>query len=177
MAENPEQVSGTNSVTIGLVKETAEGETRVGLIADSVKHLVGKGLNVVVEKGAGSGSSIADDEYAQQGATMVDSAADIYAASDVVVRVQAPSADRGELDHVKQGQMLVSFLAPLVNHDLNNKLAESGVTAMAVDAVPRISRAQSMDALSAMSSIGGYKAVLLAATNLPKLFPLLSTLR
>ena len=175
MAENPEQVSGAKSVTIGVVKETAAGETRVGLIPDSVKHLVGKGVDVVVEKGAGNGSSIADDEYTAQGATIVDSAADVFAAADVVVRVQAPSTDRGELDHVKQGQMLVSFLAPLVNHDLNNKLAESGVTAMAVDAVPRITRAQSMDALSAMSTIGGYKAVLLAADHLPKFFPLLMT--
>ena len=175
MAENPEQVSGANSVTIGVVKETAAGETRVGLIPDSVKHLVGKGINVVVEQGAGNGSSIADDEYTAQGATIADSAADVHATSDVVVRVQAPSPDRGELDHITQGQMLVSFLAPLVNHELNNKLAESGVTAMAVDAVPRITRAQSMDALSAMSTIGGYKAVLLAADHLPKFFPLLMT--
>src|SRR5690606_7029172 len=113
--------------------------------------------------------------YREQGATIVDSAAEVAAESDVVVRVQAPSPDRGELDHFKQEQMLVSFLAPLVNHDLNRKLAETGVTAMAVDAVPRISRAQSMDALSAMSSIAGYKAVLMAADTLPKLFPLLMT--
>lgn len=175
MAENPEQGNGANTVTIGVVKESAAGETRVGLIPDSVKHLVGKGLNVVVEKGAGNGSSIADDEYRQLGATIAETASDVYAASDVVVRVQAPSPERGELDHLRNEQILVSFLAPLVNHDLNTKLAESGVTAMAVDAVPRITRAQSMDALSAMSTIGGYKAVLLAADHLPKFFPLLMT--
>lgn len=175
MAENPEQGNGANTVTIGVVKETASGETRVGLIPDSVKHLVGEGLRVVVETGAGLGSSIADDEYRQQGATIADTTADVYAAADVVVRVQAPSADRGELDHLRQEQVLVSFLAPLVNHDLNRKLADSGATAMAVDAVPRITRAQSMDALSAMSTIGGYKAVLLSADHLPKFFPLLMT--
>ncbi len=175
MAENPEQVNGANSVTIGVVKETAAGETRVGLIPDSVKHLVGKGLKVVVEKGAGNGSSIADEEYTAQGATIADSSDEVFAQADIVVGVQAPSPDRGELDHVRHGQMLVSFLAPLVNHDLNRQLAESGVTAMAVDTVPRITRAQSMDALSAMSSISGYKAVLLAANHLPKFFPLLMT--
>lgn len=175
MAENPEQISGTNTVTIGVVKETATGETRVGLIPDSVKHLVGKGLNVVVEADAGAGSSIANEEFTAQGATIVDSAAEVHAKSDVVVRVQAPSPDRGELNDIKQGQILVSFLAPLVNHDLNSKLADAGATAMAVDAVPRITRAQSMDALSAMSTISGYKAVLLAADHLPKFFPLLMT--
>lgn len=175
MAENPEQGNGASTVTIGVLKESAPGETRVGLIPDSVKHLVGRNLNVVVEKGAGNGSSIADDEYVAQGATIVESATDVYASSDVVIRVQAPAEDRGELEHLRRDQILVSYLAPLVNHELNTKLAETGVTAMAVDAVPRITRAQSMDSLSAMSTISGYKAVLLAADHLPKFFPLLMT--
>lgn len=175
MAENPVQGNAANAVTIGVVKETASGETRVALIPDSVKHLVGKGVQVVVETSAGLGSSISDDQYRAEGATVVDSAAGVYDAADVVVRVQAPDASRGELQHLKRDQMLVSFLAPLVNHDLNRQLAETGVTAMAVDAVPRITRAQSMDALSAMSTIGGYKAVLMAADHLPKFFPLLMT--
>lgn len=175
MAENPVQGNGANTVTVGVVKESASGETRVGLIADSVKHLVGKGLNVVVEQGAGLGSSISDDEYREQGATVVDTPEGVYSASDIVIRVQAPSPERGELDHLRNGQVLVSYLAPLVNHDLNNKLAATGVTAMAMDSVPRITRAQSMDALSAMSNIAGYKAVLLSADYLPKFFPLLMT--
>lgn len=168
MAEN-------NATTIGVVKESVQGETRVGLIPDSVKHLIGKGLQVVVQAGAGEGSSISDSEYEQAGARIVPSLADVHQAADVVVRVQSPAPDRGELDGLKRDQILVSFLAPLVNHDLNRKLAETGVTAMAVDAVPRITRAQSMDALSAMSTIAGYKAVLLAAEKLPKFFPLLMT--
>ncbi len=172
MAENPERGAG---VTIGVVKESAPGETRVGLVPDSVAHLVGKGLTVVVESNAGMGSSIADDEYRDKGATIVGSAADVHAAADVVVRVQAPSPERGELGEIRPGQVMVSYLAPLVSHDLNRQLAASGVTAMAVDAVPRITRAQSMDALSAMSTIAGYKAVLLAADHLPKFFPLLMT--
>lgn len=174
MAENPEQGNGAK-VTIGVVKETASGETRVGLIPDSVAHLIGKGLNVIVESGAGMGSSIADDEYSAKGATIVHGSADVYAAADVVVRVQAPSPERGELDHLRRGQILVSYLAPLVNHELDRQLANTGVTAMAMDAVPRITRAQSMDALSAMGTISGYKAVLLAADHLPKFFPLLMT--
>ncbi len=168
MAEN-------NATTIGVVKESVPGETRVGLIPDSVKHLAGKGMQVVVQAGAGEGSSISDSEYEQAGARIVPSLADVHQAADVVVRVQSPAPDRGELDGLRRDQILVSFLAPLVNHDLNRKLAESGVTAMAVDAVPRITRAQSMDALSAMSTIAGYKAVLLAAEKLPKFFPLLMT--
>lgn len=171
MAENP----GRGSVTIGVVKESADGETRVALIPDSVKHLVGKGVGVVVESGAGLGSSISDDEYREHGATVAPSAASVYNAADVIVRVQAPAAERGEIDQLKRGQIVVSFLAPLFNHELNRQLAAAGVTAMAVDAVPRITRAQSMDALSAMSTIGGYKAVLLAADHLPKFFPLLMT--
>jgi H+-translocating NAD(P) transhydrogenase subunit alpha len=168
MAEN-------NATTIGVVKESVPGETRVGLIPDSVKHLTGKGMQVVMQAGAGENSSISDSEYEQAGARIVASLADVHQTADVVVRVQSPAADRGELDGLRHDQILVSFLAPLVNHDLNRKLAESGVTAMAVDAVPRITRAQSMDALSAMSTIAGYKAVLLAAEKLPKFFPLLMT--
>src|SRR5690606_12421871 len=109
MAENPVQGNAANAVTIGVVKETASGETRVALIPDSVKHLVGKGVQVVVETSAGLGSSISDDQYRAEGATVVDSAAGVYDAADVVVRVQAPDASRGELQHLKRDQMLVSF--------------------------------------------------------------------
>ena len=171
MAENPEN----NATTIGVVKESVPGETRVGLIPDSVKHLVGKGLQVVVQAGAGEGSSISDAEYEDAGARIVPSFADVHDAADVVVRVQAPAPDRGELEGLKRDQVLVSYLAPLVNHDLNRQIAATGVTAMAMDAVPRITRAQSMDSLSAMSTISGYKAVLMAAETLPKFFPLLMT--
>lgn len=167
------EVNHTAGVTIGVVKETAAGETRVGLIPESVKHLTGKGLAVVVQAGAGEGSSISDDEYVAQGASILPTAAEVYDAADVVIRVQAPADE--DLAAMKPEQILVSFLAPLFNHELNTKLAQAGVTAMAVDAVPRITRAQSMDALSAMASIGGYKAVLLAASHLPKFFPLLMT--
>lgn len=172
MAENAVANQATG-VTIGALKETAAGETRVSLIPDSVKHLVGKGLNVVIESGAGEGSSISDEEYRSQGATVVDSAADVIAAADVVTHVAVPT--EAEIAALKSGQVFVSFMAPLFRHELNTAAAEAGVTAMAVDAVPRTTRAQSMDALSAMASIGGYKAVLLAASHLPKFFPLLMT--
>ena len=175
MAEERNTNAAISGVTIGVVKESVPGETRVGLIPDSVKHLIGKNTNVIVQAGAGEGSSISDSEFEAAGARIVGSLADVHANADVVVRVLAPSPDRGELDGLKRDQVLVSYLAPLVNHDMNRQLAATGVTAMAVDAVPRITRAQSMDALSAMSTIAGYKAVILAAEKLPKFFPLLMT--
>ena len=175
MAEERSINAAPTGVTIGVVKESVPGETRVGLIPDSVKHLIGKGTNVIVQTGAGEGSSISDREFQAAGARVVGSLADVHASADVVVRVQSPAPDRGELEGLKRDQIVVSFLAPLVNHDMNRQLAATGVTAMAVDAVPRITRAQSMDALSAMSTIAGYKAVLLAAEKLPKFFPLLMT--
>ncbi len=161
-------------LTIGVPRETVEGEKRVGLIPESIGKLAGD-VDFVVEAGAGEGSSISDDEYREAGATVVPDAAAVFEQADLIVKVQAPQAGSGDVDRFREGQALISLLAPLVNHDLVQRLADKRVTAMAMDAVPRISRAQSMDALSAMSNIGGYKSVLLAANHLPKLFPLLMT--
>jgi len=160
-------------VTIGVLTESVAGETRVAMIPDTVRSLAPKGIDVVVQAGAGEGSSIHDDEYTAAGATVVPDAASVIERADIIARVQAPSQD--EVRQLRQGQTLISLLAPLSNHDLVRSLANQGVTALAMDAVPRITRAQSMDALSAMSTIGGYKAVLLAANALPKFFPLLMT--
>ncbi len=160
-------------VTIGVLTESVAGETRVAMIPDTVRSLAPKGIDVVVQAGAGEGSSIHDDEYTAAGATVVPDAASVIERADIIARVQAPSQD--EVRQLRQGQTLISLLAPLSNHDLVRSLADQGVTALAMDAVPRITRAQSMDALSAMSTIGGYKAVLLAANALPKFFPLLMT--
>jgi len=164
---------GQSPVTIGVPRELTPGEKRVSLIPETVSRLISGGASILAESGAGEGSSISDAEYADAGARIVPDAAALYEHADLVLKVQAPSPEEVAVLH--PGTTLVSFLAPLVNHDLVRALAEQSVTALAMDAVPRITRAQSMDALSAMSTIGGYKAALLAADHLPKFFPLLMT--
>jgi H+-translocating NAD(P) transhydrogenase subunit alpha len=166
--------SRTDRVTIGVPRETAAGETRVSLIPDTVRTLSAKGIDIVVQSGAGEGSSIHDDEYTAAGATVLPDAQAVYQQADIIIKVQGPNEGE-DVEQLRQGQILVSPLAPLSRHDMVRTMAERGVTTLAMDAVPRITRAQSMDSLSAMSTIGGYKAVLLAADHLPKFFPLLMT--
>jgi H+-translocating NAD(P) transhydrogenase subunit alpha len=160
-------------LTIGVPKEVVAREHRVSLIPETVSRLTASGVRVIVESAAGEGSSIADDDYAGAGATIAPDSRSLYEQANLIIKVQAPTDE--DVAALRPGTTLISFLAPLVSHDLVRALAERGVTSLAVDAVPRISRAQSMDALSAMSTIGGYKAVLMAANHLPKFFPLLMT--
>jgi NAD(P) transhydrogenase subunit alpha len=148
-------------VTIGVLTESVAGETRVAMIPDTVRSLAPKGIDVVVQAGAGEGSSIHDDEYTAAGATVVPDAASVIERADIIARVQAPSQD--EVRQLRQGQTLISLLAPLSNHDLVRSLADQGVTALAMDAVPRITRAQSMDALSAMSNGKNFGSALAAS--------------
>ena len=165
-------------VTIGVPKEIAAGEHRVSLIPDTVSRLNVAGIAVFVETGAGEGSSIGDDEYAAAGASIVPDAEALYEQANLIVKVQAPSHDApegSEIAAMRPDTMLVAYLAPLVNHALVRALAERRITSFSMDAVPRITRAQSMDSISAMSTVSGYKAVLLAADHLPKFFPLLMT--
>jgi NAD(P) transhydrogenase subunit alpha len=160
-------------------KECAEGETRVAATPETVKHMVKKGLEVILESGAGDAAYFPDAGYEEEGAKITTDAKEAWSGADVVVKVAAPQhneglgADEGSL--LKKGACLVSFLAPYQNEELVKQLAESGVSSLAMELVPRITRAQKMDALSSQASIGGYKAVLLAAANLPKYFPLLMT--
>ncbi len=158
-------------MTVGVVKETAAGERRVALVPEVIGRLAKDGIDVIVEAGAGESAFHADASYQEKGAQIVDRA-EAYQAG-VVVKVQPPSDD--EIALLKQGGVLISFLAPLDTPEVAEKLAPQGVTALSMELVPRISRAQKMDALSAMSSLGGYKAVLVAAAELPKFFPLLTT--
>jgi NAD(P) transhydrogenase subunit alpha len=177
MAQADAQGPGSSrggQVTIGVPKETVPGETRVSLIPDTVKVLIGRGINVVVESGAGAGASIHDESYTSAGATVVPDARAVYERANVIVKIQAPKPGE-DIDLLRSGQMLISPLAPLSSHDLVRTMADRGITTLAMDAVPRITRAQSMDSLSAMSTVAGYKAVLLAADHLPKFFPLLMT--
>src|SRR5438128_3578576 len=154
---------------VGVPHETAAGERRVALIPDTVKRLTGGGFEVAVERGAGEAASFPDPDYAQAGATLVD---DAYSA-DALVKVQPPSAD--EAARLRGGQILIGFLQPLTDREGVERLASRGVTAFAMESIPRITRAQAMDALSSQSTVSGYKAVILAADRLPKFFPMLMT--
>ncbi len=172
--------AGTSNgrLTIGVPRETATGERRVALIPDAVKRLTGSGATVLVETGAGAGASFSDAVYEDAGATIAPDAATVYRDAELVVRVQRPSdggAGTDEVAVLRDGTTLVALLAPLSNTDLVRRLAEKGITSFSMDAIPRITRAQSMDVLSSQSTVSGYKAVLLAADHLPKFFPMLTT--
>jgi H+-translocating NAD(P) transhydrogenase subunit alpha len=157
---------------IGVPKETAEGERRVALVPDVVKKLIGKDLEVVVQRGAGAGALIPDELYEEAGATLSDDTDAVFAA-DIVVKVQAPTAE--EAPSLSSDGVLIGFLAPLTNGDGIRAIAQTGVTSFAMEAIPRISRAQSMDALSSQANIGGYRAALIAAQELGRYFPMLMT--
>jgi NAD(P) transhydrogenase subunit alpha len=154
---------------VGVPKEREPGERRVALVPDSIAKLVTAGFTVEVEKSAGVESSLPDSAYAEAGATLVDDAL----GAEAVVKVRKPSAD--EIARLHDGTVLIAFLQPLTDREGIDALAARGVIGFAMESIPRISRAQAMDALSSQANIGGYKAVLLAADTLPKFFPMLMT--
>jgi NAD(P) transhydrogenase subunit alpha len=156
---------------IGIPKETAQGERRVALVPESVPRLAG--FQVVVESGAGVSANFPDGAYQKEGATVLPDAPTLYSRSDVVLKVQPPSLD--EVALLREGGALVSFLYPLSNLPAVERLAQKRVAAFAMDLIPRISRAQTMDALTSQATVSGYKAVILAAASLPKFFPMLMT--
>jgi proton-translocating NAD(P)+ transhydrogenase subunit alpha len=158
---------------IAVPRESAEGETRVAATPQTVGQMVGDGVEVLVQAGAGEGSFIPDEAYAEAGATVVPEAAALYRQADLVLRVGRPSD--AEIAMLGEGTVLIGTLGTLSNPKLAEKLAKGGVSAISMDAIPRITRAQSMDSLSSQSTVGGYKAVLLAADKLPKFMPLLTT--
>lgn len=158
---------------LAVPRPSSEGETRVALIPESVAKLKKAGMDVLVQAGAGRPASYADPDYEKAGARVVTDIAALYGDADVVALVHPPGD--AEIAQLRSGVILVSLLNPLVRHDLNNALAERGISAFSLDLVPRITRAQSMDVLSSMSSIAGYKAVLLAATTLGRIFPMMMT--
>ncbi len=154
---------------VGVPKERASGERRVALVPDLVARLVGTGFEIVVERGAGDAASFPDQAFEEAGATVGD---DAYEA-EAVVKVQKPSGP--ELEGLRDGQVLIAFLQPLTDPDGIERLASRGVVAFAMESIPRITRAQPMDALSSQATVSGYKAALLAAERLPKFFPMLMT--
>ena len=157
---------------VGVAKESAPGETRVAVVPDTARRLVGDGVEVLVEREAGETATFADADYEQAGARLV-AADELYAEADVVCKVRKPSAE--EVGRLRGGQVLVALLQPLVDAELTRSLAERGVTAFSLDSIPRVTRAQPMDALSSQSTVSGYKAAVLAAEHLGKFFPMLTT--
>jgi NAD(P) transhydrogenase subunit alpha len=160
-------------VKVGTPKETAPDERRVALVPDTVSRLAAATLEVKVESGAGSEAFITDQAYEQAGAKIVKGPAALIGDADAVLKVQAPS--EAEIALFKNGAVLISFLQPATQGDTVRALAAQGVTAFSLELVPRISRAQSMDALSSQASAAGYKAVLMAAGRLGKFFPMMMT--
>lgn len=158
----------TPLVTVGVVAESGADERRVALVPKAVAGLVNNGIAVVVESGAGERALLPDELYTQAGATIGDAWA-----ADVVVKVAAPSA--AEVGKLHSGQTLIGFLAPRNAENSIGDLTRAGVQAFAVEAIPRISRAQVMDALSSQANVSGYKAVLLAASESTRFFPMLTT--
>jgi NAD(P) transhydrogenase subunit alpha len=158
---------------VGVAKETAPGERRVALVPEALGKLKAAGLEILVETGAGAGSAFPDAAYEEAGATIV-STDTLYAQSDAILKVARPSD--AEVARLRSGQAVVGFLAPLIDPKLAKALADQGVTAISLDAIPRtLSRAQTMDALSSQANVGGYKAVLIAANAYGRYFPLLTT--
>jgi NAD(P) transhydrogenase subunit alpha len=155
---------------VGVPKETLAGERRVALVPELVPKLTALGLEVVVQSGAGIAAGFLDASYIEKGARIE---AEVLAKADILLKVQPPTAD--EIGDLKEGATLIAFLQPYTNGEGIKGLAARGITAFSMELMPRITRAQPMDALSAMSTIAGYKAVLIAADRLPKFFPLLMT--
>jgi len=155
---------------VSIPKETVPGEQRVALVPELVPRLTKAGLDVVVQSGAGESAGFLDAAYAGKGARLE---AEVFDKADVLLKVQPPTLD--EIGRMKENSLLISFLQPYTNIAAIKALAARKITAFSMELMPRITRAQPMDALSAMSTIAGYKAVLIAATRLPKFFPLLMT--
>ncbi len=157
---------------IGVPKETAVGEHRVALVPEVVSKLKAKGLDILVQRGAGADALLPDSAFADAGAELTDDANAVWD-SDVVVKIAPP--DPQEVRGLGSSSILVGFLAPLTSPQLTRALADGGATAFAMEAIPRISRAQAMDALSSQSNVAGYEAALLGATNMGRFYPMLMT--
>lgn len=166
---------------IGVPKEIMHDEARVAAIPETVKKLVDAGNEVLFEKGAGEGSFYFDKQYEEAGATLVDDPQEIYDKSDVILKVKEPlfneKKGKHEIDMMHEGQYIITFIHPAapVNHEMVRKMAANGIIGLTLDGVPRISRAQSMDALSSMSTCAGYKGILMGASDISKFCPMIGS--
>ena len=164
---------------IGIPKEILENEKRVAAIPSTVKEYIKKGMEVIVESGAGSGSFISDEEYTNAGAAIVNDARDVYSKADFILKVNSPIQDTQsgvhEADMLKDGSAFVSFFQTTMEKESVQKFVSKKITGFSMHLVPRTTLAQKMDALSSQSNIAGYKAVLIGANHIPKYMPLLMT--
>ncbi len=164
---------------IGIPREVKEGEKRVAIVPMMAMELKKLDAEVLVEKGAGAQAFFKDAEYEKAGARIVPDAATLYKEADLILKVQPPQINpenkKHELDLIREGGTLIGFLNPAANKELIDQLLAKKITAFAMELIPRITRAQSMDALSSMATVAGYKAVLLSTHYVPKFFPLLMT--
>ena len=164
---------------IGVPKEIYPGERRVALVPMVVPILAKAGCEVVIEAGAGEEAGYPDSQYVQKGAKIIPERAAVFQAADIIVQVLCYGSNditgKADLPLLRRGQVLIGFLRPLGSMDVVQEIANTGVTSFSVELVPRSTRAQSMDALSSMGTICGYKAVLIAADTLPRIFPMLTT--
>ena len=164
---------------VGVVKESFPGERRVALNPDIAGTLTKKGFEVLIEGGAGLQAGVLDSAYGDKGAKIVSQRSEVYSSAEVVLQVRAlganPDAGQADLELMRREQVVIGFMEPLSAPELCKDLADRGITAFSMELMPRITRAQSMDALSSMATVAGYKAVLLAAEVLPRMFPMFMT--
>jgi NAD(P) transhydrogenase subunit alpha len=158
---------------VAVPRESAPGERRVALVPDSLGRLTPKGIEVVLETGAGEAALFTDAAYQQKGARIVESPAGAFGGAEVICKVQAPTPAEAAL--MREGAAVISFLQPAADAELLRVLVERRISAFSLDLLPRISRAQSMDALSSQATVSGYEAVLIAARRLPRFFPMFMT--
>ncbi|VAX39586.1 NAD(P) transhydrogenase alpha subunit [hydrothermal vent metagenome] len=166
-------------LTIGVPCETFSGESRVSLVPATVFLLKKKGLNVVVQSGAGEAAGFPDEQYQKEGAEIKEKRADVFSQADVILQVRAmgnnKDAGKSDLGLLREGQTIIAMCDPLSEPEILRDIASEKVTVIALELLPRITRAQSMDVLSSMATIAGYKAVLLAANITPRMFPMMMT--
>lgn len=166
-------------IVVGIPKESYPGERRVAIVPASVPNLVKAGCKVVVEAGAGLSAGYLDEEYREKGAEIVSKRADVFDSANVLVQVLCYGANdktgRADLEMLKPDQVMLGFMRALASPETVHEIASAGVSAFAIELMPRITRSQSMDALSAMATVCGYKAVVIAADQLPRFFPMLTT--
>ena len=164
---------------VGVPRETYPGERRVALVPAVLANLAKAGLQALVESGAGAAAGYPDTEYSDKGAKIAASRAEVFAQAEIITQVLCDGANdktgQADLPMLRSGQILVGFLRPLGSLQILQELAATGVSSFAVELMPRTTRAQSMDALSSMATMSGYKAVILAADTLPRIFPMLTT--
>lgn len=168
-------------MVIGIPKEIMRGERRVAAIPETVAEMVKDGHTVIFEKGAGTGAFFCDELYAKAGALLTSDVEELFNKSDVILKVKEPlfneELNKHEIDLMHKGQYLITFIHPAspVNHQMVKDMAAKGIIGLTLDGIPRISRAQNMDALSSMSTCAGYKGILMAADTLPKFIPMIGT--